>query len=161
MRNVFIPRRSQQQHSQGFTLIEVMITVAIIGILAAVALPSYRDYVLRGQIVDATSGLAAMRADMERHYQDNRTYASVGAFKAPCEVLPASRRQVGSFTLECSGTPDATSFTIRAVGSGPTNGFTYTVNQTNTRATPAVSSSSGWSTCTTAWITKKGATCPT
>jgi prepilin-type N-terminal cleavage/methylation domain-containing protein len=161
MRNVYFPRRSQQR-SHGFTLIEVMITVAIIGILAAVALPSYRDYVLRGQIVDATSGLAAMRADMERHYQDNRTYASVGTtFITPCAVTPASRRQVGSFTLECSGTPDATSFTIRAVGSGPTNGFTYTVNQTNTRATPDVSPSSGWSTCTTTWITKKGATCPT
>src|SRR5688572_17819740 len=86
MRTVYFPRRSQQR-SQGFTLIEVMITVAIIGILAAVALPSYRDYVLRGQVVDATSGLAAMRADMERHYQDNRTYASVGTtFITPCAI---------------------------------------------------------------------------
>ena len=62
MPNAFQPRLS----SRGFTLIEVMITVAIVAILAAIALPSYRDYILRGQLVDGQNGLAAMRANMER-----------------------------------------------------------------------------------------------
>ncbi len=68
---------------RGFTLIELMITVAIVAILAAIALPSYRDYILRGQVVDATNGLAGMRADMERFFQDNRTYATTGTFTTP------------------------------------------------------------------------------
>lgn len=159
MRPSFVQRRHARGGKRGFTLIEVMITVAIVAILAAVALPSYREYILRGQIVDATSGLAAMRADMERHFQDNRTYATAGAFTTPCAVTPASRRQIGSFTLSCDGDPTATAFTIQAVGSGTTSGFTYKVNQSNQRSSAAPTSSGWTSTCSSAWITKKGQTC--
>jgi len=134
--------------SSGFTLIEVMITVAIIGILAAIAIPSYRDYVLRGQLVDAQNALSALRANMERHFQDNRDYQTVSGFTSPCAAPPAA----GSFTISCP-TLTATAFTARAVGSGPTNGFTFTVDQQNTRATTAAGS--GWTVCTTGWTTKK------
>ncbi len=144
---------------QGFTLIEVMITVAIIGILAAIAIPSYRDYVLRGQIVDATNGLAAMRANMERHFQDNRTYETVGtgatAVTTPCAV-DASKRKAGSFTLACkTGTPTATTYVLEATGSGSTSGFVYRIDQTDSRST-TITGVSGWSTCSTAWVLKKG-----
>ena len=160
MRKAFSYRLTARFRGHGFTLIEVMITVAIIGILAAVALPSYRDYVLRGQVVDATSGLSAMRADMERHFQDNRTYASVGAtFITPCAVTPESKRKVGSFTLSCDGDPTATAFKLQAVGNGTTNGFTYKVDQTNTRSSAAPSSSGWTTTCDSAWILKKGQAC--
>lgn len=143
------PRRIER----GFTLIEVMITVAIVGILAAVALPAYRDYVLRGQIVDATNALAARRADMERFFQDNRQYTTSGTFTSPC----AASSTIGTFTISCP-TLTTTTFTAQAVGSGATNGFTYTINQQNTRATP--NAGAGWSSCTTAWVTKKGMACP-
>ena len=139
-------RRSARQ--RGFTLIEVMITVAIIGILAAIAIPSYRDYVLRGQVVEAHNALSTLRANMERHFQDNRDYGTVGAFTSPCAAPAAA----GSFTLSCP-TLTATAFTARAVGSGPTNGFTYTVTQQNVRAT--VAAGAGWTVCTTGWTTKK------
>jgi type IV pilus assembly protein PilE len=130
-------------------LIEVMITVAIIGILAAIALPSYREYVLRGQIVDAHNALSALRANMERFFQDNRQYTSVGTtFISPC----AGTTTVKTFTISCP-TLTATTFTAQAQGSGATNGFTFTVNQQNVRAT--TSAGAGRTACTTDWTTKK------
>lgn len=144
----------RRRAATGFTLIEVMITVAIVAILASIALPSYRDYVLRGQIVDAHNGLAALRTNMERHFQDNRTYDTVGAFVSPC-LVAAAQLVVGSFQLDCSVAPTAALFTLRAAGSGSTNGFTFTVDQQNNRAS-TVTGVSGWTGCATGWVTKKG-----
>ena len=140
--------------SRGFTLIEVMITVAIIGILAAIAVPNYRDYVLRGQIVEAHNALSAMRANMERHFQDNRDYRSIGTtFISPCRVDEAKRR-AGTFLLTCSGTDLAqTTYRLTATGSGPTANFVFTVDHQNVRATTGVGA--GWTQCTTGWTTKK------
>ncbi len=143
----------------GFTLIEVMITLAIIGILAAVAIPSYRDYVLRGHISSAVTGLSTVRAQMERHFQDNRRYTTNGTFITPCAVTPASTRTFDRFEVSCVGNPTDTTYTLQAVGSGPAAGFTYTINQADVRATTAVPAGSGYVTCTTRWILKKGDPC--
>lgn len=140
----------------GFTLIELMVTVAIIGILASLAYPSYRDYVLRGRIVDATSGLSTMRANMERYFQDNRTYLSTGSYTSPC-LVSSTLRMVGTFTLSCDGTygaVTATSYTLVATGSDSTAGFIFTVDQSNNRATVTVPT--GWTTCSTDWVSKRG-----
>jgi len=125
-----------------------MITVAIVGILAAIALPAYHNYVLRGQIVDAHNALSGLRANMERFFQDNRQYTTVGAFTSPC----AGTTTVKTFTISCP-TLTATTFTAQAQGSGATNGFTFTVNQQNVRAT--TSAGAGWTACATDWTTKK------
>jgi len=141
----------------GFTLIEVVIVVSIIAILATVAFPSYRDYLRRGQLADATNGLSVMRAQMERHFQDNRSYATVGTFTTPCAAAVATRT-FGLFVVSCSGTPTATAFTLRAVGSGQVNGFTFTINEADVRATTAAPGG-GWNTCATQWMVKKGQAC--
>lgn len=146
-----------RRRNRGFTLIEVMITVAIVAILAAIALPSYRDHVLRGQLVDATTGLSAMRANMERFFQDNRTYNTTGSFTSPC-LVDEDKRRVGTFQLSCVTTPSATAFTLQAVGSGATSGFTFTVDQQNNRTT-TVTGVSGWNSCANDWIGRRGQTC--
>lgn len=146
-------RAAASRRYRGFTLIEVMITVAIVAILATIALPSYRDYILRGRLVDATNLLATGRANMERYFQDNRTYATVGSIVPPCAVSPSPTQ--GPFTLTC-GTPTNTAYTLTATGSGTTAGFTFTTNETDQRTTtiaPPAPWAAGPYTC---WLVKKG-----
>lgn len=110
-----------QLKQKGFTLLELMIVVAIIGILAGIALPAYQDYVKRGKAAEATAGLADMRVRMEQFYQDNRTYAG-----APC-VAPDDRY----FTFACVS--DANTYTITATGRAAQNvdGLIFTIDQDN------------------------------
>lgn len=141
------------QRSKGFTLIELMVTVAIVAILAAVALPSYVDYVTRGKIPEATSGLSARRVQAEQHFQDNRTFVDVGLFVNQGCVVDTTGK---NFDFSCAAqTP--TTFVIQAVGKNSMAGFTYTVNETGARATTAVPA--GWTTNASCWVTAKGGTC--
>lgn len=157
MNDMFRPTRTHRR-SAGFTLIELMIAVAIIGILSAVAVPVYTSYITRGRLADASTGLSTVRAQMERYYQDNRTYASVGSFTTPCATTNAASRTFGAFVVSCNGTPTATTFTLKATGSGAVSDFSYTINQSDVRATTALPSSWG-ATCTSKWIMKKGDSC--
>jgi type IV pilus assembly protein PilE len=138
----------------GFTLVELMITVAIVGILASIAIPYYRDYVTRGKLPEAYSTLAALRVSMEQFYQDNRTYVG-----GPGCVRPATAGD--KFTYDCPALtpPTATTYTLEAVGIAAqgTGGFTYTINETNTRVTTLVPA--GWTAVNNCWVTAKGGKC--
>lgn len=137
-----------------------MIVVAIIAILAAFAIPQYRDYVLRGQLIEASNGLSALRANMERYYQDNRTYAPVGAFNPPCALATDVRlRTFGTFTITCRGNPTDVGYLMVATGSGPTNGFVFTVDQSDARVSETLGVP-GWGTNgSPCWILKRGQAC--
>jgi type IV pilus assembly protein PilE len=146
----------RRQYATGFTIIELMIAVAIVAILAAVAVPSYTDYVRRGKITEATAILANLRVQMEQHYQDNFTYATVGGQVAPClQPQPGLRY----FTVAC--VPAATTFTITVTGRADQsmNGFAYSVNQLNQQATTitATSDTTGYATNANCWVVRKGA----
>lgn len=138
--------------SHGFTLIEMMITVAIIAILSAVALPSYRDYVIRGNIPEATGPLSVTQVRMEQHYQDYRNYGT-GAVcgGATPVVMPTAR----NFTITC--VTDGTSFLLTATGGGAMNGFVYTLNQ-NQAKTSTMAAIWGGATAN-CWVIKKGDAC--
>ena len=150
------PTRSLRR-PRGFTLIEMLMVVCLISILSALAYPSYRDYIIRGALTDATNGLSTMRAQMERHFLDNRSYATVGDFVSPCLRPNAAARTFGKFVVSCVGNPTATTFTLQAVGSENVDGFAFTVDQNDVRATTGAAY--GWPTCASSWMTKKGQPC--
>jgi type IV pilus assembly protein PilE len=137
----------------AFTLIEVMIAIAIVAILASVALPAYRDYIIRSQLAEARTGLSDMRVRMEQYFQDNRTYVGADAVvNGPC-TFPAGTR----FTYSCTAAPTATAYTIQAVGTGAVTGFTFTLNQANQRVTTLVPT--GWTANASCWVVRKGGSC--
>jgi len=144
----------------GFTLIEVMITVAVVAILAAVALPNYIDYVTRSRLVEAKTSLSDMRTRMEQYFLDNRAYPAncVAATIVPAGVgninLPASAK---FFTVTCALA--AATYTVTATGVGSMAGFVFTVNEANTRMTTGVKA--GWTAPSpnTCWIGRKNGDC--
>jgi type IV pilus assembly protein PilE len=141
----------------GFTLIELMIVVAIAAILAAVALPAYTDYVTRGKLTEAMNGLSEFRVRMEQFYQDNRRYdgPSPPGLGGCGAAAPNSRY----FTFSCTpGAAPAQSYTATATGvasEGVTN-FVYTISEQNVRAT----TSTAWGPTNAAcWIRRKDGSC--
>jgi type IV pilus assembly protein PilE len=140
----------------GVTLIELMVTVAIIAIIASVAIPAYGDYVKRGRLPQATNSLSSMRAKLEQYFQDNRTY--IGACVAGTNAaLPAA----DDFAYTCP-TLTASTYIVQATGKGPMAGFTFTIDESNNKKTIAVPS--GWGTASeaapvTCWVSKKGGAC--
>ena len=155
------------QRSTGFTLIEVMVTVAIIAILAAVAIPNYTDYVKRGKLTEATSTLLSMRTKMEQYFQDNRSYTTPGApVLAPCTAgssVPIPTLKY--FTITCPATANpATTYTIQADGTDPTLvGLTFTINEGNVRVTTVTAGSpmdqAGYTPNANCWTIRKGGQC--
>ena len=157
MRSTFVVGRRRR----GFTLIEVMIVITIIGILASVAFPSYVDYLRRGKITEATSALATMRVQMEQYFQDNRTYGDVPGVAPPCaansSVSPPANARYFDFTC----TPrDATAFILSASGRATAGmgGFVFTVNEQNTQASviTGAAAAAGFVSNPNCWIVRKG-----
>ena len=110
----------------GFSLMELMIVVAIIGILAAIALPAYQDHVRRAKAVEATSTLSEMRTRMEQFFQDNRTYVG-----GPCTAPAGANRTFFDFSCDVA---TATTYTLNADGIGDMAAdYSYTINQDNAK----------------------------
>lgn len=151
-----LERTLAMQLARGFTLIELLIVVAIIGVIAAIAVPQYGDYLTRSKLTEATATLSEHRVKMEQFFQDNRTYVSACA-TGSIAATPTGRY----FTYACSGL-STTGFTITATGIAAqgTDGFVFTINQANARTTVAVPTTKGWvgsgSTC---WVTNKSGGC--
>jgi type IV pilus assembly protein PilA len=99
-----------RQRQQGFTLIELMIVVVIIGILAAVALPLFQDYTKRAKLSELILAASACRAPISEIYQGSQ--ASVVANSWGCESSVASSKYVASVTTDTNGKVTVTAKSI-------------------------------------------------
>ena len=136
---------------RGFTLIEVLVTVAIVGILLAVAMPAYSDYVTRGRLSEAFSALSTAQSAAEQFWSNRRDYTGFDG----ATTFPAS---TSNFTYSLSNATPS-SYTITATGTGKMAGFVYTINQSGNRATTG--SPTGWGTSANCWVDHKGGSCST
>lgn len=134
--------------NKGFTLLELLMVVAVVAVLASISIPAYNDYTIRGKLAEGMSALSDGRVKMEQFFQDNRTYAGGPA--------PAA---TSTFTY-AAGNLSATTYTITATGNGRVLGFVYTIDQNNVKSTTAAPA--GWAAATmptSCWIVRKGGIC--
>lgn len=149
---------------KGFTLIEILIVVAILGLLATLAYPSYAEYLVRGRVMEGTSTLADMRVRLEQYYQDNRNYG-VGVCGSPDNGTTKRIDVDGTvnkyFSYACVLGAGGQSYTITASSRASTSGgadgdWAYTINNLNQRTTTKFKGTASTATC---WQTKKSEAC--
>ncbi|MCP5165365.1 MAG: pilin [Pseudomonadales bacterium] len=113
-----------QKKQQGFTLIELMIVIAIVGILAAIALPAYQDYTVRAKVSEALARLAEGKTSVAEYYAANGYFPAnstqAGLNTNPNTDIVASVRYIGNSTSTVSKLG-----VILQAGVIPTNTSTY------------------------------------
>lgn len=153
-RHAFPARRLAHR---GFTLIEIMMAIAIVAIVARLALPAYTDYIRRGKTAEAFNQLTASASAAAQFYQDNRSYAALCIAPNVDKYVPTTSGTT-NFSYTC--TVAATTYTITATAKSTSvlNGLTYTLDQSGNKATTAAGTT-GWPTSASCWINNKSGNC--
>lgn len=129
--------------SSGFTLIELMVAMGIMGVLLAVGLPQYNEYLVKGKLTEAMSMLSDLQLRQETYYQDNRTYSNGMTPRAP-----------GTYFTATSCVTANSGQTYICTASSTALGFAYTINETGTKTT-----SKGGATPVQCWAKSSAGTC--
>jgi type IV pilus assembly protein PilE len=126
--------------TRGVTLIELVVVIAIVGLLAAIAVPSYRQYVLRANRAEAKSAMLNIAAAQEKFYVQNNTYATNAQLSTapPGGLGIAATTEKGYYTVSIANGADATSFSATATATGSqaadSHCVTFTINQSGAKS---------------------------
>ena len=141
------------RHGHGFTALELLAVVTIIGILAALVVPSYGAYLSRSRVLDAAMRLGDHRAKMEAYFLDRRTFVD-GA--GNCGVAVPAAAAGDAFDVACVAT--ASTYRVTATGrAAGMAGFAYAVDETGARTTVAVPG--GWRRTPDCWTARPDGSC--
>jgi type IV pilus assembly protein PilE len=113
---------------RGFTLVEVMVTVAIVAILASIAMPAYTAYIQRSRVPAGLDALQSYFTRMEQRFQDSGNYANAAACAVAVPV-------VQNYVISCVVVPGGATYVARATGTGTLSGYVYTIDSNGTRTT--------------------------
>ena len=97
----------------GVTLLELMAVILVIGILGTIAIPSYRQYIMRAQRAEAKSALLQLQTNQERFYLTNRTYGTAAQLIAANLLDAAATSERGTYDIAID-VANATTYTARA-----------------------------------------------
>ena len=140
--------------SHGFTLVEMLIAVAIAGILAAIAVPQYGSYVQRSRILDAFAKLSDYSTRMEQYFLDRRTYLDDAG---GCGIAPAAVVAADAFEVACVASARSYVYTATGLGSKGMAAFVFTIGQSGSRGTASLPS--GWLRTADCWTIRADGSC--
>jgi type IV pilus assembly protein PilE len=104
--------------SDGFTLVELMVVVAIVGILSALAYPSYQEHIAKGRRAQAVNSLLEAAHELERYYSANGTYLNAGALPNVFTTSVSQGASVFYNIVAGAPAPTANAFVLQAVRNG-------------------------------------------
>ena len=137
-----------KRKTAGFSLMELVVVLAIIATLAGIAIPAYNNHIRRAKLTDGTAILADYRVTLEQYFQDNRNYGPSGG---ACGVAAPTG---SNFTYTCNTVGAApteaylvTATSVAGSGLGAAGDYVYTLNQQNVRATTKYAATSYTKSC--------------
>lgn len=149
--------------ANGFTLIELMIVIALMAILLSIAVPEYQTYVVNTKLTEPANELSTLRVQLEQFYQDNRNYGNDDVCGKQADgtvrvVIPPAGAKY--FTYSCTLDADEQGYTLTAnnkagSGLGSADSYIYTVDDTNARKTEK---NNGVALAANCWLLNKGKT---